>query len=82
MRELTEKLTPLSDMALLMEIPRSELVLAVADTSNPLSRVYHETRARAALKIRERNIELAEAGSPTASVAVTNYLNLMANDEP
>lgn len=36
--------------------------------------------AKTALKVRERNLELAEAGSPAADEAIEKYLRKMLND--
>lgn len=81
-RELTQKLTPLGDMAVLLGVSRVELVMELNDMDSPISQVYHLEKAKVSLEIREQNIELARAGSPTSTLAVANYLKDMDNDEP
>jgi len=80
--ELTQKLTPIGDMAIFLGVSRVELVMELNDIESPIAQVYHLEKAKASLEIREQNIELARAGSPTATIAVANYLKDMDNDEP
>ncbi len=77
----TEALTPISDMAVLMGVPDSYLRTVLLDPDNEITQVYRLTKAQTALAIRKRDIELAEAGSPTAAVAVAAYLKQMTQDE-
>ncbi len=80
-KELSEALTPISDMAILMGVLESELRTVLLDPDNEITKVYRETKAQMALAIRRRDIELAEAGSPTAAVSVASYLKQMTQDE-
>ncbi len=80
-KELTELLTPISDMAVLLNVPESELRIALLDPENPISHTYREVKAQVALDIRRRDLELAAAGSPTAAEAVNGYFKKMLQDE-
>lgn len=81
-QELTSKLTPIKDIAILLNIPESVLLCEIGNPESDISKIYYLTKAQVALKIREQNMELAEAGSPTAADSVSLYLKSMANDEP
>jgi len=78
---LSRALTPVSDMALLLDIPESVLRMELADRSTPASRVYHLAKAEVSLRLRRHDLELAEAGSPTASEAVSGHFLRMLQDE-
>lgn len=79
-RELAAALTPVADMAVLLGLSEFELRTILAD-DNEVSRAYRLERAKAALAVRKRDIELAEAGSPSACAAVAGYYaKLIADD--
>lgn len=80
-RELTAALTPVADMAILLGIPEFELRTILTDPDNEVSRAYRYERAKVALAIRQRNIDLANAGSPSACDAVADYLTKMLVDD-
>lgn len=80
-RDLALALTPISDMALLMGIPESTLRLELGDRSTDASRIYRTARAETALRLRRRDMELAEAGSPSAAEAVSVHYRRMLQDE-
>lgn len=81
LEDLARALTPVSDMALLLGIPESTLRLELADRSTRASRTYHLAKAEVSLRLRRRDLELAEAGSPTASEAVSGHFLRMLQDE-
>lgn len=80
-RQLTEQLTPISDMALLLDIPEGELRDAISDYENPVSLAYRKAKAHLTLQLRQQDIELAEAGSPSAAEALRSHLLKMLQDE-
>ena len=51
------------------------------DLSSPVSQAYREAKTQVALKLRTRDIELAEAGSTTAAENVSSYYRQMLRDE-
>ena len=81
-RELTEAMTPISDMAILMDKAESELREVLDDPENEMSEVYHKTKALVALRMRKNIIEMAEAGAPSAKDALLDIYNNFKNDMP
>ena len=79
--DLVSKLTPISDMAILLGVTEIELREALDDPTSPASYAYRDAKARVALQLRERDIELASAGSPTAAENVVYYFRQMLQDE-
>ena len=79
--DLVSKLTPISDMAILLGVTEIELREALDDPTTPASNAYRTAKALAALQIRERDIELASAGIPTAAENVGYYFRQMLQDE-
>lgn len=77
LKELTECLTPISDMAILMDIPESVLRETLGNPETEAYRVYRKTKAEVALQFRKADIELAAASSPTAAEAVRSHLMKM-----
>lgn len=75
--ELAKALTPVPDMAILLGIPESELRMTLSDPCSDVSKAFHKTIAEVALRIRQRDIDLADAGSPTAAEAVSHHLTKM-----
>lgn len=75
--ELTAALTPITDMALLLDLSPYELSAMLNDYDSPESRAYRKTKAQVALDMRIQDIELARAGSPTAAQNVAKYYNAM-----
>lgn len=77
LEELTGWLTPISDMAVLMDVPESFLREYLNNPDTEACTVYRRTRAEVALRYRKADIELAQASSPTAAEAVRMHLNRM-----
>ena len=72
-RELAAALTTIQDMAVLLGVSEFELREWLhQDRLN--ENIYRRTLAEIALEIRQRYIELAAAGSPTAAEQVDKYL--------
>ena len=79
--ELVAKLTPISDMAILLGVTEIELREALDDPTTPASNAYRTAKALAALQIRERDIENARTGDTTAAENVSLYYRQMLQDE-
>jgi diphthamide biosynthesis methyltransferase len=80
-KELASMLTPVSDIAVLMDIDERRLRDILSDKSHPASLAYRKGKAERALQIRQNELELAEAGSPLAVQLIGSYLRDMASDE-
>lgn len=74
-------LTPVSDIAVLMDIDERRFRDILSDKSHPASLAYHKGKAERALQIRQNELELAEAGSPLAVQLIGSYLRDMDSDE-
>ena len=74
--ELFERLVraPIADIAVLMGVDEAILRDNIEDPNTPLSKAFRRIRAQTALEIRERNIEDMEAGSPSATEKVSEFL--------
>lgn len=70
---LTRLMTPIADMAILIGISEMDLRMLLESPDTEEYSAYRKARAEVGLMIRQKNIELAEAGSPTASDAVEYY---------
>lgn len=79
--ELASKLTPISDMAILLGVTEIELREALDDPTSPASNAYRTEKAFAALRIRERDLEKAATGDNTAAERVSLYYRQMLQDE-
>lgn len=79
--EYTKMLTPIADMAVLLDMAESDLRGLLSNPEDDIAKVYRKTKAEVSLEIRKRDIELAAAGSPTAAVTVSNHLAKLLNDE-
>lgn len=74
-------LTPVSDIAVLMDIDECRFREILSDKSHPASLAYRKGKAECALQIRQNELELAEAGSPLAVQLIGSYLRDMDSDE-
>ena len=79
--ELAALLTPISDMAVLLDVDADTLRLDILDRNSPVSRAYYHAKASTALKLRRQEIELANVGSPLAVSLTNGYLLNMDADE-
>ena len=80
-KELASMLTPVSDIAVLMDIEERRFRDILSDKSHPASLAYRKGKAERALQIRQNELELAEAGSPLAVQLIGSYLRDMDSDE-
>lgn len=79
--ELASLLTPLSDIAILLDIDVDMLRLDVLDRKTEVSKNYRKAKAKTALELRKQEIGLANVGSPLAVNLVNEYLINMDSDE-
>lgn len=75
--EYAGKLTPPRDIAILEGYDYIDFVTELKDPNSDLHKAYYRGKARTALRIRENELQLAEAGSPLAVQLVSSYLNDM-----
>lgn len=80
-KELAAMLTPVSDIAVLMDVDERRLREIISDKSHPVSIAYRKGKAERASQIRQNELELAEAGSPLAVQLIGTYLRDMDSDE-
>lgn len=80
-KQLTLALTPIRDMALLLDMSEYELTQLLQDYDSSESKAYRKTKAQVALEMRLSDIELAKAGSPTAAEKVNKYYSQMTLSE-
>lgn len=78
---LAAKLTPISDIAILMGLDTDVLKMDIKDTSSFVSGCYRRGKAATAMKLREQEIDLAMVGSPLAVQLTSSYLTDMSIDE-
>ena len=79
-KELASKLTPVTEIGALLDLPINELRDEIATEDSPVHQAFYSGMAEAALEIRERDIDLARAGSPSAADALKDHLRKMLND--
>ena len=79
-QELASKLTTISEISVLLDIDERELRDDIGTYGTEVRKAFMSGYAKTALKVRERNLELAEAGSPAADEAIDKYLRKMLND--
>jgi len=78
--ELAAKLTPPSQMAALLDVNEDSLRLALSHHGSPARIAFMRGMANTANKIRENNIELANAGSPDAIHSCFSSMREMLSD--
>lgn len=79
-RSLANKLTPITEIGVLLGLNEQLLRDDIATVGHPARQAFYGGMAEQALKIRERTIELAAAGSPSADDSLKVYLRKMLND--
>lgn len=80
-RELAEALTPVSDIAALLDVDESLLRDELSNKLSPLRRAYIKGKATTALALRKQELELAKVGSPLAVQLTAGYVKDMTIDE-
>lgn len=79
--ELASLLTPVSDIAVLLDIDEDELRSELEVKSSPVAKAYFKAKAETSLKLRRQEIEFAQVGSPVAIQLTASYLAEMKADE-
>lgn len=79
--ELAADLTPVSEIAVLVDVPEDDLRLELADVSSPVRMAYYRAKAETANALRHQEIALARLGSPLAVQLTDGYLRDMTADE-
>ena len=80
-QELAEALTPVSDIAALLDIDENELREEINYVNSPVRRAYNKGKAKTALALRKQELELARVGSPLAVQLTATYIKDMTIDE-
>lgn len=80
-KELAEALTPVGDIAALLDIDESCLRDELADKHSPVRKAYIKGKATTALLLRKQELELAKVGSPLAVQLTASYVKDMTIDE-
>ena len=75
--KLIDDLTPIPDIAILMDMSESELRSYFDDPSLPEFKIFRKKIAEVQRNIRQRDIQLYVAGSPTAATSVSDHLHKM-----
>lgn len=79
--ELAADLTPITDIAALLDIKEDVLRFVINDPNSEVRHAYLKARATTARKLRKQELELAEVGSPMAVQMTLMYLRDMQQDE-
>lgn len=77
MASLAAELTPVRDIAALLDMEEDALRAELAMPGSPMRRAYLKAKARTALEMRRRELELARVGSPLAVQMAGAYLRDM-----
>lgn len=80
-QELAEALTPVSDIAALLDIDENKLREEINYVNSPVRRAYNKGKAKTALALRKQELELARVGSPLAVQLTATYIKDMTIDE-
>lgn len=78
--ELAGQLTPVSEIAVLLDIDEVTFLDDVITPGHEARRAYMHGYAKTANEIRKRNLDLAAAGSPAADEALRSYLRRMTTE--
>lgn len=80
-KELAGYLTPISDIAVLMDLDADELRLDLQNRTSDVAKAYFKGKAESQLALRQQELELARVGSPLAVQMATTYIMNMDTDE-
>lgn len=80
-KELAGYLTPISDIAVLMDLDVDELRLDIQNRTSDVSKAYFKGKAESQLTLRQQELELARVGSPLAVQMAAGYMLNMDTDE-
>lgn len=73
--------TPLSDIAVLIDVDLYSLRMDVMNISTPVGKAYARGKAQASLELRKQEMSLAMAGSPLGLESVSASYERMIEDE-
>ena len=79
--ELAEALTPIDDIALILQLDLYQLRQQIRDTTSDVSMAYRLGKARGLLAVRRATIKKAESGDVPAAAAVERFAALMGDNE-
>lgn len=74
-------LTPVSEIAALLDINEDMLRLALSETGSEVREAYLKAKAETAHMLRRQELEFAKVGSPLAVQLTGSYLREMTADE-
>lgn len=78
---LAADLTPVSEIAALLDLDEDQLRAELASPGSELRRAYMKAKAQTALMLRRQELEFAKVGSPLAVQLTGAYLRDMTADE-
>jgi hypothetical protein len=80
--DLASDLTPISEIAVLMDLNEDELRVQLSFKGSPARLAYLKAKAKTAHELRKQEIEFARSGSPLAVQLTGAYLrDMTANEE-
>lgn len=79
--EYAADLTPVSEIAAMLDINEDALRLALSDSGSKVRHAYMKAKATTAHALRRQEIEFARVGSPLAVQLTAGYLREMTADE-
>jgi hypothetical protein len=79
--ELAEALTPISDIALLLNLDVNELRTFISNTGTAASIAYRTGKARGMLAVRQAALKKAADGDLSATTVVHHFHSIMEDDE-
>ena len=80
-KEYASKFLPISDIALLLEVPAWELKTEIMCDTTEASVAYRKGKAEAKLELHSQEFELAKIGSPQALENINSMLLDMEDEE-
>lgn len=72
---------PISEMAVILDIPAERLREDIADSHSEISRAYHKGKVSSKVKLLAQEMQLAQVGSPLALENTHRNLLDMEDDE-
>lgn len=79
-QDLSSQLTPPAEISALLDIDETELRADLNTKGHPARKAFLKGYASTALHLRKQNLELVDAGSPSADEACMGYLKRMIRD--
>ena len=79
--ELVRLMTPIKDIATLLDVPEGQLRLMLGTPGHPLRDTYRRVKAEVQLESRQQILRLAHGGEPNAMMAAYRLLKEMEADE-